>query len=216
MQMFLIKMGRRNLYFALKSYFTFFSCNIRKTIVKQFTLSFYNFPGEFTCNSGTCVDIFKRCNNRKDCDDGSDEDNCRMLRLSNSYDKSLPPELPDDVEKPKNDIYAMVKIINVDFIDTVNMVVGLTIDLTLKWKDFNVEFENVKDHPDEENAYKMIPEKDRDGIWLPLFKIVHDNAILGETKNGQFYSLEVEVKHKAEIIDSEEPRETLILVKITC
>ena len=136
-------------------------------MVKQFTFSVCNFPSEFTCDSGTCVDIFKRCNNRKDCDDGSDEDNCRILRLSHSYDKSTPPELPDDVEE-SNDIHASVQIINIDFIDTVNMVVGLTIDLTVKWKDYNINFENIKDHKNERNAHKMIPENDRDYIWVPL------------------------------------------------
>ena len=178
-------------------------------MVKQFTFSVCNFPSEFTCDSGTCVDIFKRCNNRKDCDDGSDEDNCTMLRLSHSYDKSTPPELPDDVEE-SNDIHASVQIINIDFIDTVNMVVGLTIDLTLKWKDYNINFENIKDHKNEENANKMIPEKDRVDIWVPVSKIVHDNAILGNTKYEEFYSLEVEVTNPAELMNPEEPRETLI------
>ena len=178
-------------------------------MIKQFALSVCNFPEEFTCISGTCVDIFKRCNNKKDCDDGSDEENCKMLRLSHSYDKSFPPELPEEVEEP-NDIYTMVEMINVDSIDTVSMVVGLTIELTLRWRDFNLDFENIKDHPNEENAHKMIPEKERAGIWLPLFKIMHDNAILGETRNEEFYNLEVQVKNKAEVMDSEEPRETLI------
>ena len=105
-----------------------------------------------------------------------------MLRLADSYDKSLPPELPDDAEKP-NDVYTMVEIINVDFVDTVNMVVGLTIDIALTWNDYKIDFENVKDQQNEAIARKTIPEKDRNGIWLPNSRLFHDNAILGETRN---------------------------------
>lgn len=32
---------------------------------------------EFVCRSGECIDKSLRCNLYKDCDDGSDEDNCK-------------------------------------------------------------------------------------------------------------------------------------------
>ena len=60
-----------------------------------------------------------------------------MLRIPESYDMSLPPELGDSVEGP-NEIYTQVKVINVDYINTVIMVVGLTIELILKWKDHKI------------------------------------------------------------------------------
>ena len=186
-----------------------YSCNSGKTLNKEFTFSVCEFPDEFTCDSGTCVDIFKRCDNRKDCDDGSDEKECRMLRLEDSYEKSLPPLKPEDAEEP-NDIHAMVEIVNIDFVDTVNMVVGLTIDIVLKWNDYKIDFENIKDRQEEEMARKLIPETDRSSIWLPMSKLIHDNAILGETRNEDFFNLEVEVKDNAKQMDLSEPRETLI------
>ena len=60
-----------------------------------------------------------------------------MLRITESYDMSLPPELGDSVEGP-NEIYTQVKVINVDYINTVTMVVGLTIELILKWKNHKI------------------------------------------------------------------------------
>ena len=187
----------------------FCRCNTGKSISKELSFSTCNFPAEFTCNSGTCVDIFKRCDNRKDCSDGSDETDCSMLRLSESYDKSLPPLKPDDAAEA-NDIYTMIEIVNVDFVDTVKMVVGLTIDIVLKWNDFKIDFENVKDRRNEEIARKLIPESDRSSIWLPMSKLVHDNAILGETRVEDFFNLEVEVKSEAMQMDLSEPRETLV------
>ena len=210
MPMFLIKMGNKiSILSIMKIKIFCYSCNSGKTLNKEFTFSVCEFPYEFTCNSGTCVDIFKRCDNRKDCDDGSDENECRMLRLEDSYEKSLPPLKPEDAEEP-NDIHAMVEIVNIDFVDTVNMVVGLTIDIVLKWNDYKLDFENIKDKQKEEMARKLIPETDRSSIWLPMSKLIHDNAILGETRNEDFFNLEVEVKDDAKQMDLSEPRETLI------
>ena len=172
-------------------------------------MSVCEFPDEFTCKSGTCVDIFKRCDHKKDCDDGSDEEDCTMLRIPESYDKSLPPELGDDVEKP-NDIYTQVRVINVDSINTVTMVVELTIELTLKWRDHDINYENVKNSKEEGNTFKIIPIHEKDKIWLPFQELVHDNAIIGETKSVIFYQLGVEVENDPEPGDTGEPRETLI------
>ena len=132
-----------------------------------------------------------------------------MLRLDQSYDKSLPPLKPDGEAEP-NKIYTMIEIVNVDFVDTVTMVVGLTIDIVLKWNDYKIDFENVKDGENEETARKLIPESDRSSIWLPMSKLVHDNAILGETKVEEFFNLEVEVTSDAKEMDLSEPKETLI------
>ena len=71
-----------------------------------------------TCKSGTCINIYKRCDNRKDCDDGSDELDCTTLVVPESYDVSLHPELEDQEEQP-NEIYCQVNVINIDTIDTV-------------------------------------------------------------------------------------------------
>jgi hypothetical protein len=38
---------------------------------------------QFTCNSGQCISIGKKCNGDKDCLDGSDEFNCKPVECDN-------------------------------------------------------------------------------------------------------------------------------------
>ena len=76
------------------------------------------FGHEFTCDSGNCIEIDKRCDQIKDCEDRSDEENCNFVRLSKTYSKVIPPE-PSNTSKPL-DILTYVKIISIDTIDTIN------------------------------------------------------------------------------------------------
>ena len=168
-----------------------------------------SFPDEFTCKSATCVDIFKRCDNKKDCDDGSDEEDCKRLQVPATYDKSLPPTLEDEEAKP-NDILTQVRVVNIDFINTVDMVVGLTVELAMKWKDYMINYVNVKDSKEDRVAYKIIPNDEKDQVWIPLSELVHDNAIIGQTKTLNFYELGVEVTGDAEPMDPGNAREELI------
>ena len=36
---------------------------------------------QFTCGNGQCIPLERRCDRRRDCRDGSDEDSCRMCRI---------------------------------------------------------------------------------------------------------------------------------------
>lgn len=39
--------------------------------------------GEFTCDTGDCVTLSRRCDQRIDCQDGSDEKNCCKFYITN-------------------------------------------------------------------------------------------------------------------------------------
>ena len=175
----------------------------------KFAITVCNFPDEFSCKSGACIDIYKRCDNRKDCDDGSDEDECKLLQIPESYDKSLPPELSEEVERP-NEIYIQVDVINVDIVDTVAMVVGLTVEFVLKWKDHKVNYENLQKFKNERGSVKIIPNKEKNKIWIPLPELVHDNAIIGETEEVDFFKLGVQVQNEPLSMDAGLWRETLV------
>ena len=47
--------------------------------------------GQFTCDNGDCVKMEERCDQLLDCEDKSDELNCRTVILEKSYRKTAPP-----------------------------------------------------------------------------------------------------------------------------
>ena len=46
---------------------------------------------EFTCDDGQCVKMEERCNQIPDCRDESDEKECQLIILKDSYNKNIPP-----------------------------------------------------------------------------------------------------------------------------
>jgi len=71
----------------------------------------------------------------------------------------------------------------------------LTASIRIRWKDDRMVFLNIRDGPvsgdtDVDNV-KEVSESKRDQLWLPLEKIVHENAVIGETKPGDNYYVRV-------------------------
>ena len=46
---------------------------------------------QFTCNNGFCINISSRCDQTVDCDDNSDEENCKIIDVARGYNKYIPP-----------------------------------------------------------------------------------------------------------------------------
>ena len=46
---------------------------------------------EFTCNDGSCVSMEVRCDDKTDCEDQSDEDDCLLIKPNSQYKKALVP-----------------------------------------------------------------------------------------------------------------------------
>ena len=42
-------------------------------------------PKKFTCDSGHCIELDKKCDSVIDCSDGSDELNCEFLLVKEDY-----------------------------------------------------------------------------------------------------------------------------------
>ena len=119
---------------------------------------------EFTCLSGTCVSLSQRCNLIADCEDHSDEMNCSILHLDETYRGFLPPV--DESEVPLAIKFSVVihsiRDINInDF--------SLTFDATIimKWFDQRLKFKHLTDEGN------IVYGKEK--IWTPKLTI-RDNS----------------------------------------
>ena len=149
------------------------SCGMKTKVDSSLTLSRCNFGTEFTCDSGQCISMSKRCNKINDCSDKSDEEECNLVKLSKSYDKIRSPVKFGTGNDPLN-LTTQATILNVDIVDSLHMQVGITFEVTIKWNDDRVNFENI-----EMNRKNLLPTEMSNKLWLPCENIIHDNAILG-------------------------------------
>ena len=137
------------------------------------TISICNLQTQFTCNSGACIDINKRCNERKDCIDGSDEKMCTLINIPSSYIKANAPDTP--IDNLPLALAMQTTILNIDSIDTVNMIVTLTMEIKIQWYDKRLTFSNPIVNKD-----NIIPPEMAEKVWSPLRDLIHENAIIGE------------------------------------
>ena len=92
-------------------------------------------------NSGHCVDQSQRCDEASDCADGSDETLCYLVHIPPSYKKDEPPQ--PMAKTTALNIITKLEIVNVDSIDTINMVVTLTVEIRMKWHDERLVFSTL-------------------------------------------------------------------------
>lgn len=166
-------------------------CKI-KQLVQKITMSVCNVGSEFTCDSGTCIDINKRCDEQNDCHDGSDEKLCFLVDVPISYNKDNPPKAKDP--NSPMEIHTQVTIMNIDIIDTVNMMVGITIEISMKWYDERLTFLNPNMNRD-----SIVSAKAGQLMWLPLDNLIHENAIIGKVDDDKHKRIRLHTKVEEDV-----------------
>ena len=148
------------------------------------TLSVCNFPLEFTCDSGQCININKRCDENKDCFDGSDENLCHLISIPPHYNKANAPL--SAIKDAPLEITIQTNISTIDSIDTMNMMVTVTVEILLQWFDKRLSFSNLNINND-----NLIPYEESTQLWTPLRDLIHGNAIIGEIIYDKNYEVRV-------------------------
>ena len=173
------------------------------------TLSSCSLGSQFSCTSGQCIGIYGRGNGEGDCADESDEENCQTIHFPDTYDKDQVPELEKKERRP-NPIHTHVNILSIDFVDTVSMTVGLTIVLSLTWRDRRLDFHNLLR---QENFFAdavEVTNEERERLWLPMPNIIHENAILGNIEEDKRSYVNILPKKAAEEMTLDMSEENLV------
>ena len=160
------------------------------------SISFCGYPSHFSCDSGHCVDMNKRCDEKMDCNDGSDEKHCHLIDIPSSYSR------PDAPDSPVGNIPLTIdmqnRIISIDSIDTMNMIVTITMEVTLKWFDKRLVFSNP-----EISKTNLITKDQTEMIWTPLREIINENAIIGEVMYDNEFSVKVNATYPGKLTASD-------------
>ena len=75
---------------------------------------------------GTCQPLRHRCDLKADCNDRSDEEDCKKVILPLDYEKALAPKHTINGERVDDPlpVYISLDILSFDKIDTINMEIG--------------------------------------------------------------------------------------------
>jgi hypothetical protein len=104
-----------------------------------------------------------------------------------------------------SNLHTNVEVINIDFINTIDMKVGITAGINIKWRDGRLEYFNpVMSHANVVPAGKI---KD---IWLPSQHLIIENAILGQIEYDNHQHVTLHPKKSCDCIKLDLSRENRV------
>lgn len=97
-------------------------------------------PEQFPCDSGQCVPQGKRCDQKPDCSDKTDERYCKFISLLPEHHEVSPPPI-------NGDTFALrfsLEITSVRDFDLASFKIGLDMILRMEWRDRRITFSNLR------------------------------------------------------------------------
>ena len=167
---------------------------------------------QFTCDDGQCIDIEERCDQTVDCEDASDENDCKMLVIEKSYNKGTPPFIVEKKSKLMKPAYVNISLSVTDIINIVevNHEIELKFHILMEWFDQRLKFQNLK-----ESLSSNVPtDVEIEALWLPnvIFSNTKNNeatfltpdTIIAVKREGKVYNAKANQVHEANIFDGVE------------
>ena len=150
---------RTNNFFPIGRHGWILSQEANQQTAIQLTLTLCS-ESQFTCDSGECIELKNRCNVVSDCQDKSDERNCKVFHFdeANQLIGQQRPERPLKIGAEFTIKYcSAVRASSGDVV--------LYTTFVLKWSDDRVSFLNVYDW------YHYIPVENLEKVWRPRFQL---------------------------------------------
>ena len=127
--------------------------------------------GSFTCDNGQCVAMDKRCNQLTECSDKSDEKDCNLVVLEDSYNKNIPPISSSGEGR----ILPVQVLVSIDLFSLVRIneerhSIEFQFRITLEWKENRANYYNLKDT----ESLNILMQEDVERLWLP--EVIYENT----------------------------------------
>ena len=136
------------------------SCSPNGTYSVWLTLSACT-DEQFTCADGSCVGMEFRCDGRRQCKDGADEQECSLVTPAIGYDMFLTPP-PIDHNRDFLRVNMTLDILDVVNIDQVKGLFYTLVSVRTLWYDSGLTYNNLKN----ESRRNMLHEESK-VIWSP-------------------------------------------------
>ena len=168
---------------------------------------------ELTCSTGDCISLEQRCDQVSDCDDQSDEKDCEIVVLPDSYQKSVPPltRLKTKGDKHFSPVEVRVNLTVMDVVairETENEI-QIKLRTNITWTEVRATYKNLKDQA----LLNTLPEEIREKIWIPsiLYTNLNDHLFFSNFKdNLKHSSLTINKEGKGRLNKLSEVDETLV------
>ena len=127
-------------------------------------------PGQFCCQDGQCFDPELRCDGYQHCDDTSDELDCHLLSLPETYNNHIPPSIAVKIgnmyQTTKAKIHTSFSVHSIIAINEQDSTFSLIFELLLNWTDHRFRLNFLK----KDSSKNILSELDYERIWHPKYR----------------------------------------------
>ena len=142
--------------------------------------------GQFTCSNGDCVMMKERCDQMLNCQDESDEEDCKTVVLKKSYRKVAPPALLGaDGEVIPATVQVSLTLLDISAIREAANEIDIKFTTELKWTEPRATYHNLKEGVSQNSLEKS----EAAHLWVPnlIYRNNKDNDdILSGFRHSKF------------------------------